>query len=83
VRVSGLPLYPVTSCNISNRWAVSTPRYCKSVGRAITSCHVPQQFKPLVCVATVVTERVSGVTSRPVTSLDSTNRYAVSTRWLM
>jgi hypothetical protein len=51
--------------------------YCYGVGRPISSCHAPQQFKSLGCVASVVIVRVSGVPSPPVTSRNSSNRYAV------
>jgi hypothetical protein len=60
--------------------------YCEGFGRPITSCHVPQKFKPLGRVAhvvTVSTVRVSDVSSPPVTSRNSTNRYALTRRWLL
>jgi hypothetical protein len=42
--------------------------YCELGGRPKNICHVPQQFKPLACVAPVVTVRVADVPSPPVTS---------------
>jgi hypothetical protein len=57
--------------------------YCESVGRLIISSHVPQLFKPLGCVALVVTVKVSGVPSPLLTSHISSNRLAVSPRWLL
>jgi hypothetical protein len=54
---------------------------CKCGGRPIISCHVPQQFKQLGCVAPVVTVMVVGVPSHPVKSRNSSNSWAVSPRW--
>jgi hypothetical protein len=83
VRVSVVPSPPVTSRNRSNRWAVSPHVYSEGVAHPITSCHLPQQSQPPRCVASVVTVRVSGVPSPPVTSRNSSNSWAVSPRWLL
>jgi hypothetical protein len=47
--------------------------YCEGGGRSITSCHIPQQFKPLGCVASVFTVSVAGVPSPSLTSRNSSN----------
>jgi hypothetical protein len=82
VRMSGVPSPPVTSRKVQTAGLCRTSGYCEGVGRPITSCHVPQQFKPLVCVAPVDTVMVSGVPSPPLTSRNSSNSWALRPRWL-
>jgi hypothetical protein len=55
----------------------------EGVGRPKTSCHVPQQFKPLRCVAPVVIVRVASVPLPSVTFRNSSNLYIVSHRWIL
>jgi hypothetical protein len=82
VRVSGFASPPVTSRKEQTTGLCRTGSNCEGGGRSITSCHVPQQFKPLRCVAPVVTVRVACVPSLPLTFRNSSNRWAVSP-WLL
>jgi hypothetical protein len=83
VRVSGVPSPLVTSRTVKTAGFGRPGGYGEGVGCPISSCHVPQQFKPLGCVAPVVTVRVSVIPSLNLTSRTSSNRYAVSPLWLL
>jgi hypothetical protein len=77
---------PITFCQVPQQFKplrCLPGGYCECVGPPITSCHASQQFKPLRCVVPVVSVKLAGVPSHPVTSRNSSNRWAVSLRLLL
>jgi hypothetical protein len=83
VSVSEVPSHPVRSALLQTFGLCRVGGYCEGVGRPINFSDVPQQFKPMGCVVPVFTVKVSGGTSPPVTSRNSTYRWAVLPQWLL